>query len=239
MRHSGRQSLADQAFTRLEELIVTLVLAPGMTLSENELCDRLKIGRTPVREALQRLRNAHLVEIIPRFGVRIAETNVEDQLLLLEVRREVERLVVSSAARRSTDAERAECKRMAEGLTSKEKHGVVEFLRYHHQVRRYITAIARNPYAEQVILPFYASSRRFYYLHYLQSRDIPLAAEYHARVIRAIARGDEARAAAASDLVIDYAVAITRAVVGNLVPTQPEHEPPHHAPIANISRRKA
>jgi DNA-binding GntR family transcriptional regulator len=239
MRQSGRQSLADQAFTRLEELIVTLVLAPGMTLSENDLCDRLKIGRTPVREALQRLRAAHLVEIIPRFGIRIAQTNVEDQLLLLEVRREVERLVVSSAARRSTGAERMECRRMAKALASKEKHGVVEFLRYHHQVRRYIAKIARNPYAEQVVLPFYANSRRFYYLHYLQSRDIPLAAEYHARVIRAIARGDEAGAAAASDLVIDYAAAITRSVVDNTLSTQQEREPARSRPATNISRRKA
>jgi DNA-binding GntR family transcriptional regulator len=239
MRKSGRQSLADQAFTQLEELIVTLVLAPGTTLSENDLCDRLKIGRTPVREALQRLRTAHLVEIIPRFGIRIAQANVEDQLLLLEVRREVERLVVSSAARRSTGAERLECRRMAKALASREKHGVVEFFRYHHQVRRYIAKIARNPYAEQVVLPFYASSRRFYYMHYLQSRDIPLAAEHHARVIRAIARGDEEGAAAASDLVIDFAAAITRAVVGNPVSIQPEREPSGPPSVANTSRRKA
>jgi DNA-binding GntR family transcriptional regulator len=239
LRHSGRPSLADQAFTQLEELIVTLVLAPGTTWSENDLCERLKIGRTPVREALQRLRNEHLVEIFPRFGIRIAETNVKDQLLLLEVRREIERLVVSSAARRSTDAERAECKRMAEELASKEKQGVVEFLRYHDHVRRYIVTIARNPYAERVIQPFYAISRRFYYLHYLQSRDIPLAAQYHARVIRAIASGDEAGAAAASDLVIDYAVAITRAAAGIPVSPQPQHEPTRPAPVTNISRRKA
>ena len=186
----------------------------------------------------RKARTALSAALTGMFDLQITAGQCFSANCLLEVRREVERLVVSSAARRSTGAERMECRRMAKALASKEKHGVVEFLRYHHQVRRYIAKIARNPYAEQVILPFYASSRRFYYMHYLQSRDIPLAAEHHARVIRAIARGDE-EGAAASDLVIDFAAAITRAVVGNPVTNQSEWEMPRRLSVANISRRKA
>jgi DNA-binding GntR family transcriptional regulator len=208
-----RLNLADQALMQLEELIVTLELAPGTVWSEGDLCERLNIGRTPVREALQRLQNEHLVDIVPRFGVRIVETNVEDQLLLLEVRRELERLVATLAARRATDAERALCYQMTDELVAMLERGVVEFLRYHYRVKRYITSIARNHYAERVLLPFHAISRRFYYLHYLHTRDMPLAAEHHARVIRAVANGDEAAAAVASDALMDYAVEITRAVI--------------------------
>jgi len=213
MPKAERLNLADQALMQLEELIVTLALAPGTVWSEAALCERLQIGRTPVREALQRLQNEHLVDIVPRFGIRIVETNVEDQLLLLEVRRELERLVATLAARRATKEERAQCYQMADELIAMLARGVVEFLRYHYRVKRYITSIARNHYAEHALLPFHAISRRFYYLHYLHTRDMPLAAEHHACVIRAVAEGNEAAAAAASDVLMDYAVEITRAVI--------------------------
>ena len=55
------QGLSDQARTRLEEMIVSLELPPGSIWSEADLSAKLGIGRTPVREALQRLESDHLV----------------------------------------------------------------------------------------------------------------------------------------------------------------------------------
>ena len=49
------KTLTTRAYEKIEELIVTLALAPGTTVSEVDLSERLRIGRTPVREALQRL----------------------------------------------------------------------------------------------------------------------------------------------------------------------------------------
>lgn len=208
-----RRNLADQALSTLEELIVTIELKPGSVWAEAELCELVGIGRTPVREALQRLQNEHLVEIIPRYGVKIAEIDVQDQLLLLEVRRELERLVATCAAQRATALERKQCLQMADKLMSMIDSEVVKFLRYHYQVKRFVAEIARNPYAARVILPFHAISRRFYYLHHLHTQDVPLAATFHAAVIRAVAKGDATEAAQASDCLMDYAVAITQAVI--------------------------
>ena len=50
-------SLTDRAYGALEELIVTLKLAPGSAVSEAELSERLGIGRTPIREALARVKS--------------------------------------------------------------------------------------------------------------------------------------------------------------------------------------
>jgi DNA-binding GntR family transcriptional regulator len=90
---------------------VRLELPPGSAVSEAMLSERLGIGRTPIREALQRLARERLVQILPRRGVIVSDINVKGQLRLIELRREVERLVVRSAARRATEAER---KRFAE-----------------------------------------------------------------------------------------------------------------------------
>ncbi len=67
------ESLTERAYRELEEQIVTLRLAPGAVVTEASLALRLGIGRTPIREALQRLARERLVVILPRRGVVIAE----------------------------------------------------------------------------------------------------------------------------------------------------------------------
>jgi len=91
-------SLTDRAYLKLEELIVTLQLAPGEIVSEAALSRQLRIGRTPIREALHRLARERLVNILPRRGIIVSEINIAAQLRLLEVRREIERLVALARA---------------------------------------------------------------------------------------------------------------------------------------------
>src|SRR4051812_43394290 len=109
-------TLTDRAYRELEEMIVTLQLSPGTVLSEQALAVRLKIGRTPIREALQRLARDGLVVIMPRRGIMVSEINLWLQLRLLEVRRELERLMASLAAERATPDERREFAEVAEAM---------------------------------------------------------------------------------------------------------------------------
>jgi DNA-binding GntR family transcriptional regulator len=116
LEQASRPGLAEQARARLEEMIVSLELAPGSIWSEAQLSANLGIGRTPVREALQRLAADHLVRILPRHGAQITEINVVEQLLLLELRRELDRIIARQAARRSTAQERARLLEMGKRL---------------------------------------------------------------------------------------------------------------------------
>ena len=97
----GDISLTEAAYREIEERIVTLVLRPGEVLSEGVLVEALGIGRTPVREALQRLAREGLVVVIPRRGVMVSDIDVKSQLELLVVRRELERLMARLAAERA------------------------------------------------------------------------------------------------------------------------------------------
>jgi DNA-binding FadR family transcriptional regulator len=83
------ESFADRAYKELEHQIITAQIKPGEWLTEIALSEQLGINRTPIREALQRLSRARLLEIVPRRGVRVTEVNVKDQLLLwsLDVKR--------------------------------------------------------------------------------------------------------------------------------------------------------
>jgi len=212
-RRPGAPALADQARAALEELIVKLELPPGSVWSEAQLSRKLGIGRTPVREALQRLQSEYLVKIMPRYGAQITDINVTQQLMLLKVRRVLERLIAESAARHATPAEREQLLRMADTLEAMTDGDVLGFLRYHYDIKKYIAACARNPFAASAIAPAHAMSRRFYFLHYRKTHDMPVAARYHADVIRAIALGDETRAGSAADRLMDYVEELTRATV--------------------------
>ena len=102
------ETLTDKAYRALEEEIVTLRIPPGTVVSEAILSRRLGVGRTPVREALQRLAREWLVVILPRRGIVVSEIDPVRQLRLLEARREIERLLARSAAKRSTSAQRVQ-----------------------------------------------------------------------------------------------------------------------------------
>jgi DNA-binding GntR family transcriptional regulator len=198
-------------------MIVSLELAPGSIWSEAQLSARLGIGRTPVREALQRLEADHLVRILPRHGAQITEINVVQQLLLLELRRDLDRSIARQAARRSTAKERAQLLEMAERLASRTADGdnILPYLRDHYELKNFLAQCARNPFVARAVMPCYAMSRRFYYLHHRQARDLDVATRHHIEVIRAVAIGDEKKAAAASDKLMDYVEDFTRATVTN------------------------
>jgi DNA-binding GntR family transcriptional regulator len=209
----GRLDLADRARIALEQQIVTLELPPGSVWTEAQLSERLAIGRTPVREALQRLEGDYLVEIVPRLGARITVIDIEQQLLSLEVRRALERVIAMRAARLCTKAERAKCMELARLLDSLVDADVLVYLRSHFSIKRYVADCARNPFAARAIAPLLAMARRFYFLHYRREHDLHVAANHHAKVLRAIAKGDAAIAGDTSDRLMDYVEEITRAAL--------------------------
>jgi DNA-binding GntR family transcriptional regulator len=192
-------------------MIVTLQLSPGAVVSEADLSERLGIGRTPIREALQRLARERLVNILPRRGVMVSEINVKSQLRLLEVRRELERLISRCAARRATESERKDFRRIAEAFErSASANDDVAFMRIDREFNSLQAAATHNEFAIGAMGLTHGLSRRFRYIHYKQAADMPLTATLHADIARAIADQDEAGAATATDRLLDAIERFTR-----------------------------
>ena len=167
-------SLGDQAYKALEELVVTAAVEPGSIWSEAALSQLTGFGRTPVREALQRLAADHLVVPLRRHGFRITEVQVEEQLLVLEARRELERLVSVLAARRANTAERETHFDVAKQLRlAGRDRDTLAYLRLHFALKRFTAASARNPFVASALSPLHALSRRFYYVHRERSATSP------------------------------------------------------------------
>jgi DNA-binding GntR family transcriptional regulator len=211
--------LADIAHGKLEELIVTLELAPGSLWSEAMLSDRIGIGRTPVREAVQRLAWERLVTIIRRHGIRISDIDPHEQMLVVELRQEFEPLVASRAARRATVDERRYLSRTADSfLEAGATVDVMKFLRVHFESKRFVIACARNPFIANAFAPINALTRRFYFVYQRETKDVARAAALHAAVLKAIASGNEAAAADAAKTMVDYAEYYTRSVIVGRTP---------------------
>jgi DNA-binding GntR family transcriptional regulator len=195
-------------------MIVTLKLPPGTAVSETELSHTLGIGRTPIREALQRVARESLVAILPRRGSVVSEINVKKLLRLLEVWRELERLIARSAARRATDDERAGLTELAARFEKSAKaNDDLAFMRTDREFNAACSAASHNEFAALAMGLMHSLSRRFWYIHYRQAADMPLTAKLHADIARAIAAGDEKRAAETTDKLLDAIEKFTRDTV--------------------------
>ena len=209
------QTLTDQAYRELEEEITTLRIPPGTIVSEALLSERFGVGRTPVREALQRLARQGLVVIMPRRGVVVSEIDVAAQLRLLEVRRELERLMVRGAARRASKPQRKRFQEIAAGMDKVAKRADdLAFMRLDREFNLLLLEAAGNEFGAATLGMLSGLSRRFWYAHYKQAADLSRTAHLHAAVARLIGGGDEERAAAASDALIDHMQEFTRRTIG-------------------------
>jgi DNA-binding FadR family transcriptional regulator len=136
---------------------------------------------------------------------------VKRQLRLLEVRRELERLVARSAARRATGEERAQFRSLAGRFEESARvNDDVAFMRIDREFNTLCSAAAHNEFAAGAMSLMHSLSRRFWYNHYKQAADMPLTAKLHANIARAIAKGDEAAAQRASDKLLDVIEKFTR-----------------------------
>ncbi len=193
---------------------MTLRLKPGDILSEQMLSATFHIGRTPIREALQRLAREGLVTILPRKGILVSDLNPRNQLLVLEVRRELERLLSRVGAERATAGQRARLEEIAREMDRAAKtNDDIAFMRLDRELNELIVEAAHNDYAARSLKLLQGLSRRFWYMHYREAADLPLCARLHANQARAIAKGDGKLAAQAADKLVDYVQSFTRATV--------------------------
>lgn len=95
-------SIADQVFERLEHDILISKYSRGDILTESALSEVLGVSRTPIREALCRLEQEHLVEFIPK-GIKVIGISQEDMAIIYEMRIKIEGMAARIAAERATD----------------------------------------------------------------------------------------------------------------------------------------
>jgi DNA-binding FadR family transcriptional regulator len=144
----------------------------------------------------------------------VSQINLRTQMRLLEVRRELERLMARGAAERATAEAIAQFATIASDMRrASDEADDMTFMRLDRAFNELVSQAARNEFASRAMGLMHGLSRRFWYQHYREAGDLPLSARLHADVAERIAARDPEEAAKASDRLLDYIESFTRKTI--------------------------
>ncbi len=203
-------SLAERAYRLLEDKLVTLALPPGAMVSEGELIEMTGLGRTPVREAIQRLAHQEFFAIVPRRGLLVTAVTRSNMLHILEARKPLERLIIYRASLNAKDAQRGDLAAIARGLAITHDR-FEEFLQLDQELDELLDTCAGNPFAAAAVSPLRGHCRRLMYFH-RQGMQLTDSISANSKMARLVARREFRGAQKASD----GRIAVLERVVSNV-----------------------
>lgn len=196
------ESLSERAYSELRDKIVRLDYSPGDVLREEELRAELGIGRTPIREALQRLERDHFVTVVPRQGIFVAGIGIDELAMLFETRLVLEPYAAQLAALRGTpehwDA-------MAVALDERSTDtSPEELLAIDRRCHELMWQAAGNRFLTDTLDMMYAQSDRLWHQYLSEVAEPADAIDDHVAILEALRSGD---ADLAASLVDDHVAA--------------------------------
>ncbi|HWU00679.1 MAG TPA: GntR family transcriptional regulator [Terriglobales bacterium] len=197
-QNSHRQS--DAAYEQLRDLVIRAEIKPGVLLEEPALMELLGVGRTPLREALQRLAQEDLIRNVPRRGYFVTEISPADLFHVFEVRQNLEAMAAALAAERANDSHFAEFDRLLaearEGIAA-DNQDLAWNLGLDERFHLLIASATDNPYLVRAITRHYGLSVRTLYLSRVPITLVKDEIENFDAVFGAIRARDPQRAEAA------------------------------------------
>ena len=142
----SRLALHDQVAYRLRTMLVEGRILPGAKLNERELCEQLRVSRTPLREAIKLLAGEGLVDLVPNRGAIAVTLTEADVLHTFELLASLEGLSGELAAQRVTDEELSEVRALHyEMLACFARRELSGYYRHNASIHAAINNIAKNP----------------------------------------------------------------------------------------------
>ena len=159
------KSLLDQAYNEIKLRIITCGYRPGEVLSEAAISDELKIGRTPIHQAIHRLMMDGLITIMPRKGVMVAPAGVDEVMEIIDVRLVTECYCARLAADRADDSELQDLQRIvdaSEKVTN--QRDVEKMMLFDREFHDTLARAARNTILADILRSLHERSLRFWFI---------------------------------------------------------------------------
>jgi DNA-binding GntR family transcriptional regulator len=204
-------SLTDQAYVEIRRRIVSLELAPGAVIREDELQRELGIGRTPIREAIQRLEREQLVVVLARRGVFVAAVDVTDLPLLCESRSMLEAYVARLAAVRGTSANWDALDAVLDSFDP--SAAADEMLALDRQCHEIVWAAAGNRFLTDTLDMLYTQSDRLWRIYLSDMAEVHGAIDEHREIAAALRLGNGEDAAKLSEAHVQHFETSVREVI--------------------------
>jgi DNA-binding GntR family transcriptional regulator len=190
LQSASVRSQGERAYLLIRDQIVTLRLAPGAVIEEARLRQELGLGRTPIREALQRLAHENLVTFVPHRGTFVSDINLTNLHRLTEVRTEIEGYAARLAADRATAGDREQMQALMAELSTIDEADVHPLMRLDQRIHRLVYQATRNPFLQAMLEETFNLSLRIWFLGLDRGVRLKQAVEEHRRLLDAIVRRD-------------------------------------------------
>ena len=189
-------SLRDRAYQEIKRRINKMEFRPGAYLNEAQISRTLRIGRTPVHQALDRLMLEGLVQVIPRKGVMVESISLDQVLQIIDVRLVNEPFCVGLAAERATPAEVSQLRALLDSagplIRARDREQLMDLDRQFHWK---ISLAARNTVLADTITRLHDRSLRFWFISLGDDLQLRRVDEEHRAILDCVVRRDAAGAA--------------------------------------------
>lgn len=183
-----------RAYEQIRDRILTLELAPGSLVNEQQLAQSLSMALAAVQEALTLLAHENLVVITPRHGLYVADVNVPDLEQLSEMRLALEALSARLAAGRASADDLVVLEALREEQAATHPDNSRRLLEVDHRFHQAIAHASHNKYLGEALERLFGLSQRLWYLVLPDLRSLPSAVDMHLDLVQAIGSGDADRA---------------------------------------------
>lgn len=198
-------SLADQVFEKLENDIIQGVYPRGEIITEIKLAEQLGVSRTPVREALRRLEQEHLIEDTGKGSIVLGITE-ENLMDIMDIRIHIEPMASYYAALNRTQKGTEELGHIIDLQDFYcSKHDVEYLLREDEDFHDAICAICGRSVISDTLLPLHRKTRKHRKISVDDFERQKQSLEEHRKIYDAIAAGDADLAAKLTAKHIEHA----------------------------------
>lgn len=208
---TSARSQGERAYLLIRDRIITLKLAPGSVIEEARLRAELELGRTPIREALQRLAHENLVSFVPHRGTFVTDINLTDLRRLTEIRVVMEPYAARLATERAGEADRTAIADLVNQLDTVAEKDVQALMQLDHRIHRQVYQATHNPFLQAMLEEMLNLSLRIWFLGLQRGVALKEAVEEHRRLLTGVRSRNSAMAEQAmQDHIVGFEQAIRR-----------------------------
>jgi DNA-binding GntR family transcriptional regulator len=185
--------LADLAYARLRSMILDCELMPSSPITENGIVERLALGKTPVREAMRRLVQEGLLDVVSRLGYTVTPITLQTVDDVFQLRQIAEVAAVELAVGRLTATDIARLESLcAIGYDSSDRASIIAFLADNAEFHGVIARASGNQRLAELVTRLLDESQRFIHIGILLRPRSHEAKREHSALLREIIAGKSA-----------------------------------------------
>ena len=200
-----RRTLHDEVVDRMRDMVVEGLLPSETRINETELCQRLGVSRTPVREAIKTLASEGLIELVRNKGAIVKRLGQDEIIEMLEAVAVLELYAARTGVERGSDAEINDIiamhKKMRECFKARDR---LPYYKLNQSIHAAIVALAHNQFIINAHEALQMRLRRIRYVGNERATFWSGAMREHEAMVKALKKRDSAQLCAAVELHLEH-----------------------------------